>query len=200
MKILIIRSSHSEVPLAEIRTDGRIIDFVVDNTNGKLPRLVGKDLSSLKKLVARSSHLSIEDTSGPTVNFLRYLLNNGDVVEVTTDGRTALLNGKLLSEEEKQAIFEAVRRGDLKVERKADPSKPIPVMPTPKIKTPQINESDTFRSQIIQEIEEMNRKKAEMNSINSKDYDAEIETMDLRGAEDPEYIKKLMYRLKYGES
>lgn len=131
MQIYVIKSEVSSTPLAEVRTDGRKCEFLVDNTKGKLPRAAGTSFDRLKQIVDSSSHMSMEEAKNSTVGLLRYIMTNGDIVEMTTDGKTALLNDELLSEEEKNALFQAISTGELTVAHRADPSKPIPVMPSP---------------------------------------------------------------------
>jgi hypothetical protein len=143
----------------------------------------------------------VED-SEPTVNLLRYVLDNGDVVEVTTDGHTAILNGKLLGSEEKSALFVAIKRGEIKVARKADPSKPIPVFPTPTAQGGQI--TNPVKSEVSQGMIDAIRQRqsslSKMRSLSSKSYDYEIENGDYAGAEDPSYCKEILYALRYGDS
>ena len=88
MKVYVIKSDYSEVPLAEVRTDGDTVDFVVDNTNGKLPQMVQSSLPKLRMLCDNSSHMRLEEPKKATVNLLRYVMDNGDVVEITSDGHT----------------------------------------------------------------------------------------------------------------
>lgn len=132
MKVLRVVSEYVDVPLLEVRTDGKNIEVIVDNTNGKISKELDNTLGSLQAYVQHSSHLKIEEPSEPAAHLYRYLLENGDVAEVTTDGATCLLNGKLLSRPEKAAFFEALSSGKVKVARKADVQNPIPVTSGPR--------------------------------------------------------------------
>jgi hypothetical protein len=199
MKIVVIKSDHSEVPLAEIRTDGQVLDFVVDNTDGQLPQLFQNSYERMTNIVGKSSHLQISEPEKATVNLLRYVMNNGDVVEITSDGHTVILNGSLLSIEEKNALFEAFRRGELRVSSKTDIQQAIPIMPTsPKITAP--IEKQMISPAIMQVIRKDQQKKDQDMMLASKDFDQEIEDADLSGAEDAGWVKKLLYHLKYGGS
>jgi hypothetical protein len=128
-------------------------------------------------------------------------MDNGDVVEITTDGHTAILNGILLNTEEKDVLFQSIKRGELKVAHKADPTKPVPVFPSLPAKQ---KEENPVKSEIspgmMEAIKDRQSSLAKMRSMSSKSYDYEIENGDYSGAEDPEYCKKLLYALRYGDS
>src|SRR5271157_5333002 len=130
MKLFTITSEYSKAPLAEIRTDGRRLEFIVDNTAGMLPKMAQNSFQVLEHIVSQSSHLEMHEPVVPTVSLLRYILDNGDVVEVTADGKTALVNGRLLNPQEQKALFDSIKRKELKVTRRADMANAVPVMPT----------------------------------------------------------------------
>lgn len=200
MKILVIKSITDDLPMAEIRTDGRVIEYIVDNTHGELPEETGNSYGKLMRLLHLSSYLRAEEPKElGGLSLLRYVMNNGDSVEMTTDGKTALVNGKLLSQPEKQALFDAVRSGKLQVSRKADITNPIPILPiTPKTKAVGATNSD-WNKQLQSEMDKIESKREKLKRLSTKSYDHEIEQMDLRAAEDPEWAKKLIYWLKYGD-
>lgn len=202
LKLYVIRSKNSPAPLAEVRTDGRTVDFIVDNTKGQLPALTGKQFSRLQQMVDKSSHLTMEEPSKPATHLLSYVLDNGDVVEITMDGKTCLLNGRLLSEEEKQALFVAIRRKEINVKEKADMANPVPVMPSkapdqqmPKMSPPKMDAT------VLQEIAQQHEQSKEADKQNSSAYDQNIEDMDFSNddGDDPEQGKQMMYALKYGK-
>lgn len=198
MKIFVIKSSHSEVPLAEIRTDGRVLDFVVDNTNGKLPRLFQNNYETMIKIVSNSSHLDIEQPKQATVNLLRYLMDNGDVVEITSDGHTVILNGNLLGQPEKDALFAAFRRGEIKVSRKTDIQQALPIMSGGQPVQQQMPKPK-FTTGLMAKIEEDQASADRRTRLASRKYDEDIENAQLHAAEDKEWTRKLMYWLKYGD-
>jgi hypothetical protein len=197
MKIFVIKSDHSEVPLAEVRTDGQRLEFVVDNTNGKLPAMFNNQYSRMMQIVTQSSHMQIESPKKATVNLLRYLMTNGDVVEITSDGHTVILNGNLLSQEEKDALFVAFQRGDIKVARQTPISQAVPVLPT-KPKVEQSREKPKYDPSVMRQIAASQAKEAQAKEMSGPDYDHEIEEADLSGAEDLQWTKSLMYWLKHG--
>lgn len=199
IKIVVIKSDHSEVPLAEIRTDGRVLDFVVDNTDGQLPELFQNSYERMQQVVGKSSHMQMETPKKQTVNLLRYVMNNGDVVEITTDGHTCLLNGDMIDEDTKNALFAAVKRGEIKVSRKTDIQQALPIMPTPE--PPQ--EAAPVKTGINPELRDTIKKEqaeADKNKqMATRQYDAEIENAQLHEAEDADWTRKMMYWLKYGD-
>lgn len=95
MKVYKLLASDSQVPLAEIRIDdrGNKMEVFSDNTNGKITNMAGDDFQKLLGIVNHSSTLSLEETKDATVGLLRYLTSNGDVIEMTTDGHTCMING-----------------------------------------------------------------------------------------------------------
>ena len=199
MKIFVINSDHSEVPLAEVRTDGRILEFVVDNTNGNLPRLFQNSYDTMVKVMNNSSHMTMEEPQKATVNLLRYVMDNGDVVEITTDGHTVLLNGTMIGQQEKDALFAAVKRGEIKVARKTDIQQAIPVIPS-KGQAQEIKPvKNTLSPEIMDMVKNDQDKIREAREMSSQLHDEEIENAQLHEAEDKDWTRAMMYWLKYGD-
>ena len=203
MKVYVITSNTSKTPLVEFRTDGNGLDFVVDNTDGKFPAMVGNSFAKVKALIANSSNLNMEEPKGPTAHVLRYLLENGDVVEITTDGRTAILNGRLLEEAEKNALFAAIRGGELKVSRRADTATPIPVMPSPQKEDQsyKLIERQPLDRGLIAMAREQNEAVAEMQAQASRANDDMIEKMDLSDMDTPDdeaMTRGMLYYVRHG--
>ena len=199
IKVVVIKSDYSEVPLAEIRSDGRILDFVVDNTDGELPKLFQNSFEKMKQVVGKSSHMQMEEPQKATVNLLRYVMNNGDVVEITTDGHTCLLNGEMIDEDTKNALFAAVKRGEIKVSRKTDIQQALPIIPS--TQPPQeVKPVKTGLSPALMDMVQKEQQEADTNKkMASKKYDQDIEDAQLHEAEDADWTRKMMYWLKYGD-
>jgi len=198
MKVVVIKSDYSEIPLAEIRTDGDALDFVVDNTNGQLPKLFQNSYPKMQQVVGNSSHLTMSEPTKATVNLLRYVMDNGDVVEITSDGHTVILNGHLLPQEEKDALFNAFTRGEIKVARKTDVQQALPVVPAnppPDFHSPKAKINDT----VLGMVEKDQQKHDDDREMASREYDPAIDEANLSGAEDQDWTKELMRWLKYGE-
>ena len=199
METLKVLSANSEHALGECRTDKKAVDWIVDNTDGKLSKI--KTYEQLLKYVKRSTYLKLQPSHDATANLLRYVLNNGDVVEVTTDGRTAILNGNLLTAEEKDALMFAISNKDLQVAHKSDPSKPVQVMPKINVSDKQEElKSGGLSPDVIKAMEASDQKSQKARNTSNEYYDHDIETGDYRGAEDPEYVKQMLYKMKYGGS
>lgn len=197
MKVYKIISSESEIPLAEIRTDGRAIEWTVDNTEGDLPKKVGNVFSELQRIVNGSSHLSLVEPTEPTAHLLRYVLNNGDVAEITTDGQTCLLNSKLLNPAEKQALFSAISSGTLGVAHKADQAYPIPVLPSSKPNTTP-ERTKTEKEKLHAEVKKHLATKKKTEDKGNAYNDPAIEKIDFSYSDDPEFSKNLLYYIKHG--
>lgn len=197
MQVFNLLSDHSDVPLASIRSVGGMFDIVVDNTDGKIMRLAGNSFQKLSDLVSRSSHLRLEPSNEPMPHVLRYLLNNGDVIEITSDGKTALVNGELLDEDEKAELFEAVKSGALAVDDKptdAMPAQPVMPISEPKpVEPPQAGLNPAIMSKMRQQSEQRAQERERSNA----NYDESIENANYN-TENPEYTKALAYNLKYG--
>ena len=195
MKIYVIKSSYHSEPLATVRTDGTNLDWVEDNTDGKLPASV-PNLQRLKQMCSNSSHLTMEEPSDQKIGLLRYVMANGDIVEITSDGASAMLNGTLLDEEHKSALMTAIANGGIKVAHKADTRQSIPIMATPtQSKLPERKpEIDADEMKAIQHHRQKENKSAKSDS---SDHDSRIEDMDF-GDTDAAMGKSLMYQLKYG--
>jgi hypothetical protein len=198
MKVFVVKSDYSEVPLVEVREEGGIIDFVVDNTSGRIPAKVGRSYQQLLQYVGKSSHLSIEEPKKATVNLLRYVMSNGDVVELTSDGHTCVLNGQLLSQEEKDALFDSFRRGEIKVARKTDVQEALPVLPSNRLQ-PRREMKHEINPQVMDMIENDQRTKDKERMMASRQYDSEIDDAPLHEAEDKDWVKDFFRYLKYGD-
>lgn len=202
VQVYVITSSASSTPLAEIRTDGAKVEFLVDNTEGKLSQMVGNSFMRLKQIVEKSSHLKLEQPSEPVAHLLRYVMSNGDIVEITTDGKTVLLNGDLLNEDEKSAFFEALKGGEITVAHKADVGKPIPVMPkinqsSQAIKV-EMPEPGKINPELMRGLNDQAAKNQQNLQSGNQNYDKNIEKADTSATDDPEFFKYLAYNLKYG--
>lgn len=185
-------------PIADIRTDGRKMEFLNDRSEGNLLRLAGNDWKKLMELVKRSSHLSLQAPQANLPGILRYRLSNGDVVEITTDGRTASINGDMINEPEKQALFHAIRMGELTIVSK--PSEPVPMyprLPDPFPKKKDEPKDDYASADQMRKASEDEYKKRRSGSAT---HDAEIEKQDFSELDemDRESAKKLCYKLKHG--
>lgn len=196
MELYVITSEYSDIPLAEIRTDGRSLEFTVDNTNGKLPASLGNDFSRLKKIINSSHHLRMSHPQDATLGLLRYSLENGDIIEVTTDGKSCLLNGDLLQEQEKDALFYAIANGHLKVKEKADLSRPIPILP--KVAPAPIKKESEIDKEYMNGLKKSRAEKEQQDAIDSSKYDRRIEAIDFSDMDNPAFSQDLLYTLKYG--
>ena len=198
MKIYVIKSDTSPIPLAEIRVVGDTLEFIVDNTQGALPTKLHNSFANLKKYLKGSSHLFLEEPKKATVNLLRYVMDNGDVVEITSDGHTVVLNGNILAEPEKNALFAAFKRGEIKVSRKTEVQDALPILPTPPpVQQPMIKPK--LDPEIMAMIKSDQDKRDDAAAMSSATYDHEIEQKSLHDAEDKEYVRKMLYFLKYGD-
>lgn len=203
MKVYVVTSLTSKTPLVEFRTDGNAIDITVDNTDGKFPAMVGTSFARVKALIAKSSNLHMSEPRESVAHILRYLMDNGDVVEITTDGKTAILNGRLLQEAEKNALFAAIRSGELKVSRKADVAAPIPVVPSqPKEdKSDKLVERQPLDRSLIAMARERNDAVARMQAQASRANDDMIEKMDLSDLDTPDdeaMTRGMLYYVRHG--
>jgi hypothetical protein len=198
MQLFIIKSLHDELPLAEIRTDGTKMDWIVDNTNGHLPRISQGSFERLQQVVQKSSHMNMEHPTESTVGMLRYLLVNGDVVEITTDGRSAKLNGKLLEDQEKTALMSLIASGKLPVKQKADIQRPMAIMPSPQKKvTPREVGPKNFSPAMKDLLKQQSEDKKAKKSRNSRHYDFDIENGHYD--DDENFVKSLFYGLRYDQ-
>lgn len=203
MKVYVVKSLTSTTPLAEVRTDGNKVEFVVDNTDGKLPAMVGDSFEKLKAYVSKTSNLDLEEPKAATAHIFRYLMDNGDVVEITTDGRTAILNGRLLAEAEKNALFGAIRSGEIKVSRRADTAAPIPIIPKAKQEdqSSKLIDPQPLDRSLIAMAREQNEAVARMQSQANRANDGQIESMDLSELDTPDdeaMTRGMLYYVRHG--
>lgn len=198
MKVYLITSEVSSTPLAEVRTTGPggRVDFTVDNTEGALPAQVNGSYDRLEQIVSRSSHLRMKAPTKATANLVRYIMDNGDVVEMTTDGLTCLLNGEMLDDERKRALFNAIRTGQLKVARKADSA--VTVATAPDMRRPPEAVKPKTDQSIIHLLAIMHAQDKAMEKNYNARYDRGIEDQDYSYSDDPAFSKNFAYALKHG--
>ena len=131
IKSYMLASNTSEAPVAEIRTDGQNIQVLYDLSGGQIEAATHGSLSSLKKMVKRSSHLTLLTPVEHEVGKLGFFLETGDTVEITTDSLTATLNGRLMSEPEMQALMESILAGEIKVSHRSRYEDALPLVEPP---------------------------------------------------------------------
>lgn len=192
---LVLRSKYSEKPLAQIIVSGNKFDVTVDNSGGTLDRF-DHDLSALQSYVSGSSHLTLEQTTDAIPTFLRFLLNTGDVLEVTEDGRVALLNGEFLSPEEQLHLAAQIQSGA--VQAKGEASKYQAVPQPPKFAPPPqiVPDSSRWIYLATGKAEARQKKRQEQDEQSSKYYDDVIEGAKFDTI-DPEFTKNLAYGFQY---
>jgi hypothetical protein len=203
VQIFVIRSDLSPVPLAEVRTDGKSVEFVVDNSNGELPKVSQGLLQNLRSFCGNSSHLTMEQSSENIAHFVRYMLNNGEVVELSTDHKTVLINGKLLDEQHKEILFDMIRTGEVKVTSSSNEAYPVPSIPAPKPAQPAstVSEHHVRIKTALQLMKQEQARRDEMMKWSSPDYDPEIESADFSSMDNygADFTKKLWYFMRYGD-
>jgi len=207
MNRFVIKSKYPPYDLAVINTDGRNIDFAMDNTEGKLPQLVGQSYQSLIEHVSASSFLTLEEDAGFSKQYYRYRLNSGDVIELSTDGTVGIFNGTLMDEVQKAQLMQALQSGQLAVSKKPGEAGAIPVLPMqfPKytIKQPEDDRWQKFLHQTaIRESHAIIKEKERKEASSDKDYDYDLEEIQYENYDDGSncmgLVKNLMYLLKYG--
>lgn len=201
MRIYTVKSDYSDVPLAEIREAGGACEFTVDNTDGALPAQVGKSFDKLRQIIAGSSHMHLDEPKGPTAQLLRYELSNGDIIEITTDIKTVILNGRLLSDAEKRAILTAIQAREIQVTRRADPMAPVPVLPTPKRQEATPETPSALNREVIDEIHQSRAERAHEASKHSSDEDPQIDGADMPGMDPLQaaHCRNIWYYFRYGK-
>lgn len=178
LKIQTIVSSHSKVPVAQIRTDGRNIEWIVDNYDLQSHH---KDYPSLQAHITSSSDLQFKDDSGPVSNLRNFALSSGDTLSMTDDGNTALLNGRLLTPAQKAVLLKEIQEGRVKV---SGEGASLSMLPKPKQEAP----TEDFD----QSLRDMAAKKPEAKK-GSVTYDPEFEEID------GFFAKQVCYYNRYGK-
>lgn len=114
---IILGSTHHMGPLAEIRTDGHILEIIQDYTGGKITKDLKGSYERLQKLIRKTSHLTVSITDDLKLQLQKFHLDTGDVIEVTQDGKTALLNGALVPDLLKGLLFDALNEGKVSAKK-----------------------------------------------------------------------------------
>lgn len=199
MQLFVITSDHSKIPLAELRTDGKNIDWIIDNSNGKLSRMAQGNFQILSSIIDKSSHMKLAHPTEATVGLLRYSLENGDIIEITTDGKTAMLNGSIIAPEEKNALMGLIQSGKIKVKGKANIAAPLPIRNMPKQSKAKYKPTKKETDQAEAEREKIRKSIADKASRGSSKWDDAIEKVDFSDSHCPDLGRQLLYLMKYGD-
>ena len=196
MKALIIKSSQTDEIMAEIRTDGHAYQFVMDKTNGKIQSLFAKGLIDGINKIDESDNLEI--VSNPNVKSYTYVLTNGDTIVITTDGKSACLNGRLLSNEEFAKVHELLAQGKLKVSKKANMDYPDELQGISRpVQSPIENTRQAKFEKSLSYF--MKQSEKDIGSF-SRNYDPNIENMEFPELDQNmhDMMKKIVYDAVYG--
>lgn len=195
MKALLIKSSQTDEIMAEIRTDGHSCQFIMDKTNGKIPDLFAKGLTDGINKIDESD--SLEIVNNPNVKSHTYVLTNGDVIVITTDGKNACLNGKLLSPENFNKMHKLLAEGKLKVSKKANMDYPDELQGIARPVQSPIK--DTRQERFENSLANFAQQKQKIGSFSNK-YDPNIDQMDFPELDKNmhDMMKKIIYDAVYG--
>lgn len=186
LKIQEIKSNHSSIPLGQIRTDGNQLEWIVDNYNLQAQF---QTYSELKAYVDSSSTMSLVDFAGEVPTLRNFSLSTGDTLTVTSDGKTALINGKLISQAQKDQLQDMIDSGKIKV---MGEGAQLPVM---KEKKPAIQKRKLDFTQLSNSMRQKESEKAKKGSVH---HDPEIEEAYGDSYENA-LAKNLSYLNKYGK-
>lgn len=198
--IKILQLLSSDKPIAEIRTDGRRYEVFDDRTNGLVEKFGNGDYTALLRRVARSSQLRLRTKQEGNPGVLRYMLDSGDVAEITTDGRTAILNGDILSEQQKNNLMSAIANGTVTVTHKQQLAKPSPIGETIKAPAGPPNLTSGDRRERQAEFSAGAQKAKAQKANYNHNYDPSIDNMSTEGLEWPKHVQHMAYMLKYGKA
>lgn len=199
LETYILTSDYSAKPLAAMRVVGDKYEILEDNSDGQVERLARGSFRRLCLAVDKSSHLKLAKDDRPVPQYHRYMLNNGDVAEITTDGLTVLLNGELLNEEEKQTLLNMLASNQLTVRHGRDDQQAHTVMP--KIKAAPKEEkplTSRLNPGLMDGIRADRNAQKLLDDQSSVHYDPRIENAEFDTL-DPSFTKTLAYGLKYGK-
>jgi len=198
MKILSIKSNFTDKTVAEIRVVKDQVQVVVDKTNGTIEKMFASGFSNGQNLINHSAALRLEPGDTKGVKVYRYLLTNGDMVQISTDGKTVALNGSLLDEEYKQRLLQALSSQQLKVAKKSggvDPSVFYQPKPVDMIE-------QEHRKMMHLKIQEQEAKIQELSDPpvkRSKASDPVLDDFAEQQDHDHGFYKALAYKLHYGD-
>lgn len=196
LETYILTSDYGSKPLAAIRVVGDKYELTLDNTMGKVDRLGQGSFSRLRTSVEKSSHMHLTEDDTPVPQYHRYLLNNGDVVEITADGKTAVLNGELLAEDAKNQLLDMLATNQIEVQHGRDdqPMTALPIVRQQKRKV--VRNARKMDNGLLGGIEERRMEQDRVAKRCSIQYDPILEDAQFSTL-DPEFTKTLGYGLKY---
>ena len=103
-----------------------------------------------------------------------------------------------MPQEEKDALFNAFTRGEIKVARKTDVQQALPVVPS----NPPTGFSEPkgkMNPTVLGMVEDDQDKKDTAREMATREYDPAIDDAHLSDAEDADWTKELMRWLKWGD-
>lgn len=195
----IVKSTASPKVLCEFRTDGNSIEYMVDNTDGNIQMMLGKNFAEAKEAIRNSSHITMEPSTKRTHGYFRYLLDNGDTVEITADGLTCLVNGQLVNEQQKNILMDAIVSGQVTVKNKANINSPTIVPPYRRPAPAPKKEIDHSQMAFMRALNKNYATMEEEEKEASSDFDHRIERADYSNSEDPSFSKSLGYLVTHGK-
>lgn len=114
---VLLESTYHDGPLVVLRTDGHTVEIIDDHTGGQFSKDIKGSYERLEKIIQNSSHITANVQGQLKEQLKRFELDTGDIVEVTADGKTALLNGALVPDLLKNLLFDALNDGKVSVHK-----------------------------------------------------------------------------------
>jgi hypothetical protein len=195
VKVYLLKSGAKV--LAEVRTDGSGYELFNDSTDGRVDRMARGSFKRLLEAVGRSSYLSLSLKRDQLPGILRYRLDTGDIIEMTTDGCTAVRNGQLLSQQEKDALLREIAYGRVTVVDKQDVAAAGKINESISVADRHAVNSDDADSRYREFGDSFARVSAAYSAGSAKN-DPGIDDWDLSDMEWPDKIRTMVRYLRYG--
>jgi hypothetical protein len=189
MTYRIIQEGSSQ-PLAVLRANKDTFGIVLDRTGGEFEKQFGNDFKKLRDSLVSKSYIQLVADEEP-VPFTRYLLSTGDVLEISNDKATIVLDNAILTDADKASLMQQIQAGQLKImgtSERFDGTQDAPIK-APEIPTPKPPKAELPAAML------KNQQLDEQSSVN---YDPRIDDTDFYTL-DPEFTRALAYKFKYNK-
>jgi len=198
MKLLKVQSRLTGETLAQLRAVQDEVQVVSDKTNGMISQVFESGLTTGKQKLDRSSALAlVQDDTGIQIH--RYLLANGDLVQITSDGVTVVLNGQILDEDYKQRLLQALAEQQLTVIQKSPGVGPEAFYQPKPVDMLEQERKEILRQKFTQ-TDAYDKALASKKPKKTHNYDPDLEKLIRQHPKHGRpFFKKLAYLLTYGD-
>ncbi|MDW8280014.1 MAG: hypothetical protein RMK17_02550 [bacterium] len=113
---------YLQYKIGSIRTDGQTFDIIEDLNNFLYDNFKNLSFEDFTNKINRLSAFYLKKRINAVVYFDAYIFDNGDLLEITSDNKTVLLNKQMLSSIDKHKLLNSLKNNSIKISRQLNRS------------------------------------------------------------------------------